>query len=212
MIRKMLVFVDESGDLGFKQNKGSSPYFTIALIVFDQVETALSCQRDLEQLHNSLKLPPQYEFHFHDDPHQRRLAFLSVAAKHDFYCYTFTLDKFSPRLSGPGFGFPDSAYKWVCKTALQNASTELKDATVVIDGSGERRFRQEMVTYLRRRINRKGQRQIANVKIGRSRGDPLLQLADYVAGVTNRLYTGREGAEVYDSFIRRKRRSQRKWP
>jgi hypothetical protein len=208
----MLVFVDESGDLGFKQQKGSSAYFTIALVVFDRVEAARSCQRALEELQQSLDMPAHYEFHFHDDSHQRRLAFLSVAAKQDFYCYTFTLDKFSPRLSGPGFRFRNSAYKWVCRTALENARTELKGATVVIDGSGERQFRREMVTYLRKKINQKGQRQIVRIKIGRSHSDPLLQLADYVAGITNRLYTGREGAETYDSFIRRKRRSQRKWP
>jgi len=208
----MLVFVDESGDLGFKLGRGSTRFFTIALVVFEREGAALGCQRAVEELRRSLGLPPPYEFHFHDDPHDRRLAFLSVVARHDFYCYTFTLDKASPRLFDNAFRYRDSGYKWVCRTALENAKADLHEATVVIDGSGERRFRREMNTYLRRKLNQKGQRQIARLKIGRSHSDPLLQLVDYVAGVTNRLYEGKAGAEVYDSFLRRKRRSQRKWP
>ena len=31
----MLVYVDESGDAGLKISQGSSPYFVVALIVFD---------------------------------------------------------------------------------------------------------------------------------------------------------------------------------
>ncbi|MFA5033728.1 MAG: DUF3800 domain-containing protein [bacterium] len=31
----MLVFLDDSGDPGFKVEKGSSPVFVIALVVFD---------------------------------------------------------------------------------------------------------------------------------------------------------------------------------
>ncbi|MBI2934194.1 MAG: DUF3800 domain-containing protein, partial [Chloroflexi bacterium] len=31
----MLVFVDESGDLGFKFERGSTQFFTIALVVFE---------------------------------------------------------------------------------------------------------------------------------------------------------------------------------
>ncbi len=208
----MLVFVDESGDLGFKLGKGSTRFFTIALVIFERAEAALACQEAVEELRRSLRLPPRHEFHFHDDPHERRLAFLAATSRHDFSCYTFTLDKASPRLFDDAFRYRESGYKWVCKTTLENAKHALRNATVVIDGSGERRFRQEMSTYLRRKLNQKGQRQIAKVKIGRSSGDSLLQLADYVASITNRLYEGKTGAETYDTFLRTKRRSQRKWP
>ena len=100
----------------------------------------------------------------------------------------------------------------MCKTALENAARDLRSATVVIDGSGERRFRQQMGTYLRQEINKPGGIQLARVKIGRSHSDALLQLADYVAGVTNRWYEAKPGSEVYEGFLRRRRRSQRKWP
>lgn len=137
---------------------------------------------------------------------------LTTVRHHSFHCYTFTLNKASPKLTGPGFQHRSPGYKWVCKTALDNARADLKDAVVVIDGSGDRRFRREMNNYLRSQTNMEGERQIARVKVGRSHGDPLLQLADYVAGVTNRLCEGKIGADVYEGFLRDKRRSQRRWP
>ncbi len=208
----MLVFVDESGDLGFKFERGSTAFFTIALVVFESGETALACHRAIEDLRSKLLLPDAYEFHFNHDQHERRLAFLTTVRQHDFACYTFTLDKTSPRLTGPGFRQRGSAYKWVCRTALENVADDLTDATIVLDGSGDRLFREQMKTYLRRELNTEQRARIKKVKIGRSRGDPLLQLAGYVAGVTNRLYEGKAGADTYDALLRRKRRSTRKWP
>jgi hypothetical protein len=208
----VLIFVDESGDLGFKFDRGSPRFFTIALVVFENGEAALSCQQAIEGLRQRLYLPDGYEFHFHNDGHDRRLAFLSTVARQDFFCYTFTLDKASPRLTGPGFRYRSPGYKWVCRIALENAGSDLQDATIVIDGSGERKFRTEMGTYLRRELNSEQRQQIRRVKIGRSHSDPLIQLADYVAGVTNRLYEAKGGAEIYENYLRRKRRSQRKWP
>ncbi len=69
-----------------------------------------------------------------------------------------------------------------------------------------------MKEYLRRELNSAQREKIRHVKIGRSSGDPLIQLADYVAGVTNRLYEGKAGAELYEAYLRKKRRSQSKWP
>jgi hypothetical protein len=208
----VLVFVDESGDLGRKLGRGSSNFFTIALVVYDSGDRALECQRAVEDLQSRLRFSAGQEFKFHDDSHKRRLAFLSAISSCDFTYHTFTLNKGSPRLTGPGFDHPEPAYKWVCATALDNAREYLSDAKVVLDGSGNRIFRKQMATYLRRQINTAERRHIASIKIGRSHADPLLQVADYVAGVTNRMYQAKSGAEEYETLLRRKRRSGRLWP
>jgi len=207
----VLVLIDESGDLGFKFERGSTQFFTIALVVFDDGEAALACQRAIEATRDRLQLPAKYEFHFHGDSHERRVAFLSAVSRQHFSCYTFTLDKSSPRLTGPGFRYRSPSYKWACRIALENAASELSNATVAIDGSGERRFRQEIKQYLRKELNSKQRAKVREVRIVRS-SDPLIQLADYVAGVTNRLYEGKAGAEQYEIYLRWNRRSQRKWP
>lgn len=61
-------------------------------------------------------------------------------------------------------------------------------------------------------LNSEQRQKIRQVRLSRSSSDPLIQLSDYVAGVTNRLYEGKPGADQYDAYLRRKRRSQRKWP
>ncbi|HWO72502.1 MAG TPA: DUF3800 domain-containing protein [Dehalococcoidia bacterium] len=208
----MLVFVDESGDLGRKLGRDSSQFFTVALVVFENTGDAQTCQAAIEALRVKKGFGADQEFKFHDDNHKLRLAFLQTVSNQRFTCRTFTLNKASRRLNGPGFAHPGPAYKWVCSTTLANAKPFLTDATVVIDGSGNRLFRQQMSTYLRRQINTPEQPHIRRVKIGRSHSDPLLQLADYVAGVTNRGYEAKPGSEVYERFLRAKRRSKRLWP
>lgn len=41
----MLVFIDESGDSGLKIEQGSSRYFTVALVVFEDLEESLACEQ-----------------------------------------------------------------------------------------------------------------------------------------------------------------------
>lgn len=158
----MLVFVDESGDLGYKFDRGSSAFFTIALVVFTDGETARQCQEAIRQLHDQLGLPPCGEFHF----------------------------------------------------SLENLLEQmtLLDARVVLDGSGEREFRKQLRVSLQRQLDVEGRKTVRAIRLSRSDSDPLLQLADYVAGVTNRLYTGKGGADEYERYLVPKRGVMRLWP
>ncbi|HWP29193.1 MAG TPA: DUF3800 domain-containing protein [Chloroflexota bacterium] len=210
----MLVFVDESGDLGYKFDRGSSAFFTIALVVFTDGETARQCQEAIEQLRDQLGLPPRGEFHFSTDSHKRRLALLQTAAPHPFTCHTFTLNKTSPMLTSSGLKTRDLGYAWVCRVALENLLEQmtLLNARVVLDGSGEREFRKQLQVSLQRQLNAEGRKTVRAIRLSRSDSDPLLQLADYVAGVTNRLYTGKGGADEYERYLAPKRGGMRLWP
>ena len=61
----------------------------------------------------------------------------------------------------------------------------LKDARVVIDGSGERVFKKELGSYLRRHTEKGA---IKKVVFSDSRSDQLVQLADMCAGAIARSY------------------------
>ena len=50
----MLVFIDESGDSGLKIGEGSSRYFTVALVVFEDREEATACDQRIELLKREL--------------------------------------------------------------------------------------------------------------------------------------------------------------
>lgn len=60
----MLVFIDESGDTGLKIKKGSSRYFVIALVSFEENEEAIACDQRIGFLKRELKLPERFEFKF----------------------------------------------------------------------------------------------------------------------------------------------------
>lgn len=205
----MYCFIDESGDPGLKVDRGSSPYFTIAVAVFESAEAVRECQSGMDALAAALHMQPGAEFHFHSDSHQRRMALLGVLRDANFKISSFTLNKASPKLQAPGYHYKASLYKNVCGMALDNASALLKSASVVIDGSGERIFRQQLQQYLRRSMPPGA---VARVSIKSSHSDPLLQAADYAAGVANRIATGAKGSDEYFAAVRRKFISRRVWP
>ena len=203
----MLAFIDESGDPGMRLDRGSSPFFSVAVVVFESFDDARGCQDTILDLRRKLGIRDSAEFHFHRDSHERRLAFLSAVGAERFRVWSFTLNKASPRLAAPGYAYKESLYKSVCKMALENASPHLMDARVVIDGSGERTFQRELATYLRRSVPG-----VSSVTTRRSNSDHLLQLAAYAVGVANRLVTDRRGAETYFSLLKGRFAQRRLWP
>lgn len=209
----MLAFVDESGDQGRKITKGSSPFFTVAIVTFQDSEAALECDERINQLRADMGRPPGYEFHFTHNSHKVREALLKAVAPCDFFYHSFALNKDPDKLFGVGFEHKESLYKFTARMVFENAAPYLRQATVVIDRSGERRFRNELAVYLRRRITAEdGSGVIRKVKIQRSDGNNLLQLADYVAGVMNRVLMGKSDAEAYHHLMAMHETTRRAWP
>ena len=208
----MLVFVDESGDPGRKLGQGSSTYFTVALVTFEDNSVAAACDERISLLRLELSLPKDHEFHFYANSSKVRQAFLTAVSPYDFFYHAFSLNKDPAKLYGPGFNFKGPLYKNVCGMVFENAKPYLDDATVVIDKSGEREFRNELAAYLRRKMKVSGRNPIRKIKMEQSRLNNLLQLADYVAGVTNRHVSGRTDAELYRRLIAAREMQLRVWP
>lgn len=208
----MLVFVDESGDPGRKIKGGSSPFFTVALVTFEENEVAAACDERIRLLRHELSLPKGYEFHFYSNSRKVRLAFLEAVAPYDFFYHAFALNKDPERLYGPGFNFKGPLYKNVCGMVFENAKPHLADATVIIDKSGDREFRNQLAAYLRRRMKEGGQNPIRKIKMEESSTNNLLQLADYVAGVTTRYVSDKPEGATYRRLIAAREVQLRVWP
>lgn len=208
----MLAFVDESGDPGRRILNGSSQYFVVSVVTFVSPEEATICDQRIDLLRRELGMRPSDEFHFSHNSKRVREAFLEAVASHPFFYYTFALNKNPARLTGRGFDFKDSLYKFAARMACENAN--LSDATVVLDGAGNREFRHELQAYLRKRLlTPDGNRRIHKVKVQRSSSNNLLQLADYVAGVSNRYISRRrDGIEWRNRYLIRHEASIRIWP
>jgi hypothetical protein len=208
----MLVFVDESGDPGMKFQEGSSHLFIVTLVVFNDHDEAQATDDRIRLLRRELGVSEAFEFKFNKMNRAFRTAFLEAVCGFDFFYFGIVLNK--ALLHGPGFQFKQSFYKYTCSLVFENAKPHLSDATVVIDGSGSREFRQQLDTYLRRKINDKNAavRHIRKVKVQDSHRNNLLQLADVVCGTIARSYSGKQDSKVYRPLISHREITVQVWP
>ena len=192
----MLCFVDESGDAGLKLDQGSSPFFTITAVIFEDHEDANSCDAAITELRRSLGLPAGFEFHYVETPRKHCRSFFECVVGRPFYHVTLSIDK--ANLFTPGFRPRDSFYKYASGLLFEKAKPYLDEAIIVLDGSGPAQFRKELAGYLKKRTNRGGSRYIHSVKIRDSKTNNLIQLADMVCGaVAEELKSKDKGSEFY---------------
>ncbi len=209
----MLVFIDESGDSGLKIKEGSSRYFTVALVLFSDNEEAQACDRRIALLKHELGWDNNEEFHFKRNSNRVRSAFLQAVSPYEFFYYGIVINKDPKKLWGDGFKDKHSFYKYACNLVFQNAHDDLEKATVVIDKSGNQEFRNQLATYLRRKINNEGKKCIGKVKMQRSNSNNLLQLADYIAGMINRYCLKKKrNHEKYHRMIAHREMNIQVWP
>jgi len=209
----MLVFIDESGDSGLKIEKGSSRYFTVGLVVFEDKQEAVACDQRITLLKRELGWEGKAEFHFKRNSNKIRLAFLRAVAPYGFFYYGIVINKDPSKLWGEGFRDKSSFYKYACGLVFENAKEKLANATIIIDKSGGLDFRQQLATYLRRKVNERDKRFIGKVKMEESSSNNLLQLADYVSGVINRSVLARKNrADNFRKIIAHREMYVQTWP
>lgn len=134
----MRVFVDESGDTGFKFGMQSSRYFALALVIFEDEEKEAEASRRIDALRQELK-SSNIEFHFAKNKDATHKAFFAAARDMNFRAFVFVADK--TRLSQYEFKDRDTFYKSICGTAFEQAKYLLQEANVVFDDSGGEKFK-----------------------------------------------------------------------
>ncbi len=196
----MLVFIDESGCPGFKLEAGSTPLFTVALVLFEHDDDAMKAEQRIAALKLRLGLPRNFEFHFNKLSPVWREAYLREVSELKFqYCAT-TIVK--AELRREDFKKPHAFYQHACELLFESSKSILNDATVVIDGGGSRVFRRELASWLRKRANEaSAHRLIRKIKIQDSRHNELLQMADMVCGAIARAHSGKSDSTLYRQLI-----------
>lgn len=178
----MLVFIDESGDPGFKLSKGSSPTFVVCLVAFQDRESAASARVAISKAAETHRVFPEFKF-ANSRPYVRDAFFEAIAPiqfciraivvrKERIYSNTLRTDK-------------ERFYGFFVKSMLKFDNGLLKDARVMLDGSGDRSFRNELSGYLRRHTEKGA---IKKFVFADSRSDNLVQLADMCTGAIARSY------------------------
>lgn len=67
----MLVLIDESGCSGFKFNKGSTPYFVVAMVIFSDFKQAEIASENIGLLRDQLNIKPEFKFSKTHPPSKR---------------------------------------------------------------------------------------------------------------------------------------------
>lgn len=196
----MLVFIDDSGDAGFKLDKGSSKHFVIACVVFDDNLDAEETALKIKRLRRSLGWRDDHEFKFNKTNKQIRLAFLNEVKACNFRVRAIVADKSvirSPELRRNKNKF----YNYMIKEVLSKSDGSIKNSSIRLDGHEDRVYKKAATTYFRQQANPRGG-VIKEMKFVNSKNDNLIQLADMVAGAILRTtQSGKSDSKGYLKVI-----------
>ena len=204
----MLVFIDESGDPGFQIQKGSSPVFVIALVIFDDELEAEKCAVAIKELKRKLKFPDDVEFKYNKSRTKVTKVFLETASKYKFRIrgIVVTKDKIkSLNLKTDKEKF----FNYFVRMVLRNNAGTIKNAKLRLDRRGERLVRNELRSYLSRELDNKKNHIFKNFKFVDSKENVLIQLADMVAGSMAAYYRNKD--KQFLKLLKEKGRVQNIW-
>lgn len=176
----MLVFIDESGDPGFKLVQGSSPVFVLAMVLFSSNKQAELASKAIAKARIDYRIKP--EFKFNKCHSNAKDGFFDAVYPFDFKVRAIIVDKnviVSNQLKSTTAKF----YNYFTKLLLHHDGGALENARVRIDGCGSRHFKRELGTYLRKELS-KGK--LHSVKYEDSIKNNLIQLADMASGAIYR--------------------------
>jgi len=173
---------DEAGDPSFSFERGASRYFVFALIATtepDDLRSRLDCVR------SKYKLPASFEFSYHELTSARlRTAVFEALSRERFCVWAIIVDKqVLPDYfrSGGGRKF----YTFFVGELIRLTPVEEREGALLIldqfDPAGK------ALNELKRDLKRRGiRRGFAKMVNARSNSEPLIQIADLVAGAVLR--------------------------
>jgi len=199
----MLVFIDDSGDAGFKLGKGSSEFFVISAVIFDDNLEAEKTAVAIKELRRELKFSDNVEFKFNGSRKDIRENFLSAINNFNFKVRSLVVDKKLIR-SDELKNNKDSFYSYAIKMLLKYSNNSIINASIKIDGSGDRIFRKTFLSYLKKQLNSKQNKVIKCCRLVDSKSNVLVQMADMVAGSVRRSYDiNKTDHRIYKGIIKK---------
>jgi hypothetical protein len=175
-------FGDEAGETGFRFEQGSSRFFVVALVLIDDPQTL---REQIEQLKWELGVSARYEFKFNKTSKRFRLAFFSMIRNAEFQARALVVDK---QKLASHWQRLDKLSFYVCfvtELVFMISPVIWRDTYLILDRFGQHR---ETVRRVRQSIkdHRLG---LKGILAKRSEGEPLIQLADMIAGALFRCYS-----------------------
>ena len=142
-VNKQLVFIDDSGDPGFKKAASSSAFVMAGAVIINS-ETTLKINQEINRLRQELGWRENEEFKFHKSSRKVKLKFLETINKYDFQIYGVFVRKSNysnvfQNING------EKLYNWTIKELLD--IIPLYEASVKIDGKYGKKYKLNDVNF-----------------------------------------------------------------
>jgi hypothetical protein len=195
----MFVYLDESGDTGFRFEHGSTRYFVVTLLLVDD---PLPFKAAIDDLRRSLGFSEDNEFKFYRSSEDVRWSFLRMLRRQAFTARVLVIDKWL--MTDPHMRKRETFYNFLVQLVLKHDNGTINDATLILDESVKgKKSKQQLTTYLRKALNTgNGERKIVAVRYHTSHSDSLIQAADMLSGAVYARY--HKGNDAYFRYIRSK--------
>lgn len=203
----MLVFIDDSGDPGFRISKGSSKVFVIAMIIFDDDLEAEKTSLAIKELRRELGVSDYFEFKYNKADKIFRNKFFTKIKHFKFRVRAIVVSKqviYSPKLQTE----KESFYNYIIMQVLKK-SRSIKGARLKFDKRGEKAIRDQLRVYLSRELDNKKNSIFKDLKFVDSRQNTLIQLADMIAGSVNESFS--KGRGEYINMLKKAGRVEDIW-
>ena len=164
----MFGYADESGEPGVK--KSDHDYFVFCIVLFKDRQAAEKCSNKIDEFRQIMGLPDGYELHFSNNPKNVKAEFVKFLKKIDFEFLSISIKKTSHR--------NDASYMGMAELVLEILSRKHIAVNIEMDKN----------PGLYRELRKKKKLYDTDVHFAEkeSRGNNLIQLADYVTALRTR--------------------------
>ena len=185
------IFLDDSGDTGLR-NSNTDQFIVAAVIVTDEEKKKLLTEA-INLFRRRLGWVELHEFKFSKTEKVILVELIDFIKGFDFEAYVVVLDKKEVDVNiVPKEKI--SIYNHVLKELLLRVSRS--NQVVTIDGKIGKKYDKQVQAYLRQNLRERGVRN-TSIKFVDSRKEPLVQLADIIAGAVARSYKDKTDAGKY---------------
>lgn len=196
-----LIFIDDSGDPGFKKGVSSSNFILAAALFMDS-DTAKLVNDAIIEYRRLLGWRDDYEFKFAKIRKDIIIELLKIVTHYDFQIYAVYVNKENYANLFRFYLDSEKFYNWATKELL--SIMPLAEAKIKIDGKYNKQYKLHVKTYIRKELNSES-RKVADFGVQDSKRDNLIQLADIIAGSIHRSFqSNKTDSEKYIRIIKKK--------
>lgn len=174
-------FVDESGDAGLNNSKGST-YYVIAMAQLSNREPVT----ELMALRKELNLSPNFEFHFYKMNSKQKDEFFQAIRPLSFRVRAAALIKSHTPLEFRALGSVELATQLLVNLTLRASPLDIANDILVLDDAPDSFVQSLRIHFTQAYKQVKRDRPFKKIVSSKSKNDDGLQIADMIAGAVRK--------------------------